>query len=247
MTQVDGKWGTFEYLGTPASMGAGTAVPMGLGSSPAACGWGPDRLDVFAVGSDGDLLHTAWNGQDWSEFASLGAPAIGPARTQQQVPLSGSVAACRCGRDRIAVFLRGARGDLIVKWWDGTGWGEYISLGFPEVQSDLYPAVNIPRDRKWRRGPRHWSTVGQTRQPSGRGAGPGQGPSCRHDIGHAILEQHQPRRRPVAPANIAGRRPVVAGVELDQLHAELVEVAVAVGVRPLDLDPELVERQPGRS
>jgi Repeat of unknown function (DUF346) len=143
MTQIDGKWGTFEYLGTPASMGAGTPVPMGLGSSPAACGWGPDRLDVFAVGPDGDLLHTAWNGQDWSEFASLGAPAIGAAGIQQQVPLSGSVAACRCGRDRIAVFLRGARGDLIVKWWDGTGWGEYISLGFPEVQSDLYPAVNI--------------------------------------------------------------------------------------------------------
>jgi hypothetical protein len=143
MAGVGGEWGAFECLGAPAVVSGGLAIPMGLASPPAACGWGPDRLDVFAVGPDGDLLHTSCNGGDWSEFASLGAPPLGTAGTPQAVPLSGPVAACRCGKDRIAVTVRGARGDLILKWWDGRGWSEYASLGFPEQQFDLYPAVNI--------------------------------------------------------------------------------------------------------
>lgn len=143
MTEIEGVWGALECLGVPAVVSAGTVIPMGLAGPPAACSWGRDRLDVFAVGLEGDLLHTSWNGEEWSEFGSLGAPPLGSAGTQPPVPLSGPVAACRCAKDRIGISLRGPRGDLILKWWDGTRWGEYASLGFPEVQDEIYPAVNM--------------------------------------------------------------------------------------------------------
>jgi hypothetical protein len=37
-----------------------------LASAPAACSWGPNRIDVFARGSRGDLLHASWDGSRWS-------------------------------------------------------------------------------------------------------------------------------------------------------------------------------------
>ena len=37
-----------------------------LASDPTACAWGPDRIDVFARGTSGDLIHAAWNGRAWS-------------------------------------------------------------------------------------------------------------------------------------------------------------------------------------
>ncbi len=143
MTGNGSTWGAFECLGAPALIRENIAIPMGLASPPAACSSGPERIDVFAVGQDGDLLHTSWNSGRWSAFESLGAPPLGTAGTAQPVPLSGPVAACRCGKDRIAVAVRGARGDLILKWWDGTRWTEFASVGLPEVQYDLYPAVNV--------------------------------------------------------------------------------------------------------
>src|SRR3954452_1018449 len=56
------------------------------------------------------------------------------------------------------------------------------------------------------------------------------------------LEQHAPAALPVHLADVARRRPAARAVEADQLHAQLVEVAIARGVGLLDLDPQLVER-----
>lgn len=143
MTGIGGAWSPFECLGAPAAMSAGLPIPMGLAGPPAACSGGAERIDVFAVGLGGGLLHTAWNGGGWSEFESLGSPPVGIAGASRPVPLSGPVAACSCGGKRIGVFVRGPRGDLLLKWWDGTRWSEFASLGSPEVQYDLYPAVTI--------------------------------------------------------------------------------------------------------
>jgi len=143
MTGIGGAWSAFECLGAPAVLSAGTAIPMGLAGPPAACSGGPERIDVFAVGQGGGLLHTSWSRGGWNEFESLGAPPMGSAGTPRPVPLSGPPAACSCGSGRIAVFVRGALGDLLLKWWDGTRWSDFASLGSPEVQYDLYPAVSV--------------------------------------------------------------------------------------------------------
>lgn len=143
MTANGQEWGPFEDLGAPATVSAGVAIPMGLAGPPAACSGEPDRMDVFAVGQGGGLLHTSWSEKGWSEFESLGAPPLGIAGTSRLLPLSGALAACSCGRDRMAVFIRGALGDLLLKWWDGRRWSAFASLGSPQVQYDLYPAVTV--------------------------------------------------------------------------------------------------------
>jgi hypothetical protein len=33
---------------------------------PAACSWGPDRIDLFVRSAGGELLHGWWNGERWS-------------------------------------------------------------------------------------------------------------------------------------------------------------------------------------
>ena len=35
------------------------------GTSPAAVSWGPNRLDIFVVGTDKALYHKAWDGSSW--------------------------------------------------------------------------------------------------------------------------------------------------------------------------------------
>src|SRR5215510_16606160 len=59
--------------------------------------------------------------------------------------------------------------------------------------------------------------------------------------GYARLDEHLPAALAVLVADVARRRAAAAAVEPHQLHAELVEIAVAGGVGLLDLDPQLVE------
>jgi hypothetical protein len=49
-----GGWSAWESLG------------VGVTGDLAACAWGPDRIDVFARGDDGQLLHAAWDGAGWT-------------------------------------------------------------------------------------------------------------------------------------------------------------------------------------
>ena len=126
----------FECLGAPAAAPAGRAIPLGIVSPPAACHGAPDRLDVFAVGQAGDLLHAVRSGGEWTPFDALGAPA--------GAPPAEAVAASSCGPSRIAVFRRGSAGDLLLKWWDGAVWSGYVSLGSPQIPDPSYPAVTAP-------------------------------------------------------------------------------------------------------
>ena len=133
----------FACLGAPAAMPANRAVPIGLAAPPVVCRSAPDRLDVFALGPDGDLLQAVREGTDWGAFASLGAAPADPGGGGRLPPGSEAVAACVCGPSRIAVFRRGARGDLLLKWWNGEGWSNYTSLGSPEITDASYPAVTV--------------------------------------------------------------------------------------------------------
>jgi hypothetical protein len=144
MTRAGSQWGAFECLGGPATMKGSVSIPLGLAGPPAACSGRPERIDVFVAGQSGELLHTSWNAGAWSEFESLGAPTVEIAKIQQLLPLSGSLGACSCGADRMGVFIRGPLGDLKLKWWDGTTWSEFASLGWPQVLDEVYPAVTVP-------------------------------------------------------------------------------------------------------
>jgi len=138
-----GEWGAFECLGAPAKVSGGIAIPLGLDGALAASCTGSNRVDVFAVSLAGELLHTSWDGKDWSGFESLGTAVMQQGGSQQSVPLLGSLAACRCGAQGIGIFVRGTLGDLMMKWWNGKDWSEFASLGWPHVPDQTYPAVTV--------------------------------------------------------------------------------------------------------
>ena len=143
MNSRGADWTSFECLGAPAAFSGTTAIPMGLAGPPAACGDG-ERIDAFAVGQGGALLHTFWDGEGWDEFESLGAPTQWFAEVERTVPLSAGLGACSCGNKRLAVFARGISGDLLLKFWDGKAWSAFTSLGSPQQPDAIYPAVTVP-------------------------------------------------------------------------------------------------------
>jgi hypothetical protein len=136
--------GDFECLGAPAGMFGEIAIPLGVAGPPALCAAEGDGVHLFAAGYDGQLLHATFRERAWSGFEPLGMATARLAGTDQPVPLPPALAACRCGRECLGVFVRGAAGDLLMKWWDGARWSDWSSLGWPEVPDPLYPAINVP-------------------------------------------------------------------------------------------------------
>ncbi|MFN2200249.1 MAG: hypothetical protein ACK2UO_03530 [Caldilineaceae bacterium] len=133
---------SFEYLGAPAAGRGSVWFPLGLSGPPAACPVGSDRIDVFALGQGGDLLHVARDDQRWGEFESLGTASMHLVGTRAQpVPSLPIITACANGNQRVAVFLTATVGALLFKWWDGRVWSDFVSLGMPEVHDEGYPAV----------------------------------------------------------------------------------------------------------
>lgn len=86
-----------------------------LTSAPAAAAWGPGRLDTFARGPQGNLIHRWYDGR-WNEWENLGGDFVG----------APAVAAWAPGR--IDVFVRGTDNALWHKWFDGR-WSGWESLG----------------------------------------------------------------------------------------------------------------------
>lgn len=136
-------WDSVRRLGSPAVVRGDVPIPMGLASTPAACTTRQKRMEVFAVGHGGDLLHTAHDGRDWSEFVSLGAPEVRLGQSSRAVPALGPPSACGSRDGHMAVFVRGPMGDILLKWWDRRSWSNYASLGMPEMQYDPYPGVRV--------------------------------------------------------------------------------------------------------
>jgi hypothetical protein len=87
-----------------------------LTGPPAACSWGPRRIDVFVRGAAGQILHRQWEGKEWSDFHSLGMP-LGADRAP--LPFTGTIAACSWGPKRLDVFARAVDGRLYHAWFDG--------------------------------------------------------------------------------------------------------------------------------
>ncbi len=86
-------------------------------SGPSAVSWGPNRIDIVAIGKDGRVWHRVWDGKSlpWvrlSEKVINGAPAISS-----------------WGPGRLDVFGRGTDNALWHAYGDGVGWSSWESLG----------------------------------------------------------------------------------------------------------------------
>ena len=86
-------------------------------SATASVSWGPDRIDLFTVGSDRGLVHRAFNDGRWSEETQLGGTLASPP------------AATAWGVDQLQVFAIFDDGQLWNRYWDGESWHPWESLG----------------------------------------------------------------------------------------------------------------------
>jgi len=99
----------------------------GLFGTPGVASWGPDRLDLFALGAGNSMHHLAWMGQHWQEkWQPLGGIFITPPTVTSWGP------------GRLDVFALGLHGGAWWKTWDEArgGWdppnepdAKWLSLG----------------------------------------------------------------------------------------------------------------------
>jgi hypothetical protein len=105
VTQVPLTWSSWGSLG-------GTVT-----SPPTAVSWGPNRMDVFAKGTNHALWHRWWDGSAWGGWESLGGVLTSPP------------AAVAWGPNRLDIFALGQNHGLWHRWWNGSSWGGWESLG----------------------------------------------------------------------------------------------------------------------
>ncbi|KAL6404090.1 carbohydrate-binding protein [Ilyonectria robusta] len=95
-----------------------------------AVSWGPNRIDIFGLGTDNACWHKSWNGTAWSGWESLGGGIIG------------DICAVSWAANRLDLFVRGMDNSVYHKYWDGRVWGpsptgwEYLGgkiLGSPKA------------------------------------------------------------------------------------------------------------------
>jgi hypothetical protein len=81
--------------------------------------WAPNRIDVFARGSDGSTWSTAWNGSTWVPWYTLG----GLAASDPDVASPGV--------NRLVVATRGLDGAIWQDVWNGSVWSGWFTIGAP--------------------------------------------------------------------------------------------------------------------
>jgi hypothetical protein len=84
---------------------------------PKVVAWGPNRLDVFGIGTDAALYHMAWNGTGWSGWNRLGGILIQPVDAVSWAP------------NRLDVVGVGTDGALYHMAWNGSSWSGWNRRG----------------------------------------------------------------------------------------------------------------------
>ncbi|KAL8868920.1 MAG: hypothetical protein Q9174_004664 [Haloplaca sp. 1 TL-2023] len=86
--------------------------------------WGPNRLDLFCIGPEGDLLHQYYDGHQWQPEAgaleSLGF-------TKDGLPDTGP-SVVSWGLNRLDVFVGDDMGLIHHIYWDGSSWSKWESF-----------------------------------------------------------------------------------------------------------------------
>jgi hypothetical protein len=94
------------------NLGSGTGNGYFVGE-PSAASWGANRIDVFAIGGDGNLWHRYWDGTAWNPAGQFENLSNGGHF------LIGTPSAVAWGVNKLTVFARDLSGAL--DYWDCTG------------------------------------------------------------------------------------------------------------------------------
>jgi len=86
-----------------------------LSISVAAVSWGPNRLDIFGLGTDNSMYHKWWDGSAWGP-SQTGWEALGGTFVSPPAVVS-------WGLNRLDIFGLGTDSSMYHKSWDGSAWG----------------------------------------------------------------------------------------------------------------------------
>ncbi|KAI1183303.1 hypothetical protein F5B17DRAFT_443543 [Nemania serpens] len=89
----------------------------GWSSAPEVVSWGPNHIDLFALGPENACYHTSWNGISWSSWENL------------EGQFTSSIKAVSWAPGRIDLFGRGENMAVLHNAWDGTRWYQWGDLG----------------------------------------------------------------------------------------------------------------------
>lgn len=98
-----------------------------IGPPTSAC-WGEDRIDVFGLNKEGEVLQLWWD-RGW-HWANLGNHFRG-------TRFATNLAATSWGYDRIDVFGLNSSGQVLQLWWAGHGWN-WSNLGNSFADEDQF-------------------------------------------------------------------------------------------------------------
>lgn len=116
----------WEYVGGESTYGKN--LDGVFRGPPAVASWGPDRLDIFALNSDGMMLHKAWTGSAWWP-SQIGWEPMGKGIfTSPPTVVS-------WGPNRLDIFGIGTDYAMYHRAWTGSAWWpsptEWEHLGVP--------------------------------------------------------------------------------------------------------------------
>jgi hypothetical protein len=114
--------------------------------SPAVASWGPNRLDIFAVGAqDGQMYHKAWTGSQWYPSKTGWQPLGGNFKAPWSSDVVSWPAVASWGPNRLDIFVHSrADGQIYHKAWAGTHWHPttgWQALGGAFGNGTVVPAV----------------------------------------------------------------------------------------------------------
>lgn len=90
-----------------------------LASNPGVVSWAPNRLDVFVVGTDGNVYQRFWDTASWnSAWLFRGRPPVGIAATHPS--------AASWAPGRMDVFVRGADNKAWQTFYDNGSWSSWV-------------------------------------------------------------------------------------------------------------------------
>jgi Repeat of unknown function (DUF346) len=132
-------YGTWEALGQ-------TGGGFDPNTRPAVVSWGPERMDIFGVGSDGQMYHKAWDSGSWSpsetDWEALGTPTPDDTFNNKIAAAATSIAA-----NELNVFALSAAGPGFFNqmyhkaWRSDIGWTAAEVVGAPAAYLNSAPAA----------------------------------------------------------------------------------------------------------
>lgn len=87
-----------------------------LNSGISSVSWGPNRIDIFVLGTNHSCWHKWWDGKSWSVWENLGGE------------LTSKITCCSWGANRLDLFALGAKNHCYHKQFDENGWSGWEPL-----------------------------------------------------------------------------------------------------------------------